>query len=78
LCIGTGQRIGDVLGIRWSHLKNGAYDFTQGKTDKELWIPLPDIMTGVTVKPKGVPALWSGSMSATLCAVISPTGRLRT
>ena len=37
-----GQRIGDVLSIRWSHLKDGAYDFTQGKTDKELWIPLTD------------------------------------
>lgn len=42
LCIGTGQRIGDVLSIRWSHLQNGAYDCTQGKTDKELWIPLTD------------------------------------
>ena len=42
LCIGTGQRIGDVLKIRWGHIKDGAYDFTQGKTDKPLWIPLTD------------------------------------
>lgn len=42
LCIGTGQRIGDVLRIRWSHITDGAYDFFQGKTDKPLWIPLTD------------------------------------
>ena len=42
LCLGTGQRIGDVLKIRWSHIEGGAYDFTQGKTDKPLWIPLTD------------------------------------
>ncbi|MFD0982518.1 site-specific integrase [Tropicimonas aquimaris] len=42
LCIGTGQRIGDVLKIRWDHINDGAYDFTQGKTDKPLWIPLTD------------------------------------
>jgi len=42
LCIGTGQRIGDVLKIRWGHIKDGAYDFTQGKTNKPLWIPLTD------------------------------------
>jgi integrase len=40
LCIGTGQRIGDVLKMRWDHFADGAYDFTQGKTDKRLWIPL--------------------------------------
>lgn len=42
LCLGTGQRIGDVLKIRWSHIKDGAFDFTQGKTGKPLWIPLTD------------------------------------
>ncbi|WIY24539.1 site-specific integrase [Parasedimentitalea psychrophila] len=42
LCIGTGQRIGDVVAIRWDHIKDGAYDFTQGKTDKPMWIPLTD------------------------------------
>jgi integrase len=42
LCIGTGQRIGDVLKIRWGDIKDGAYDLTQGKTDKPLWIPLTD------------------------------------
>lgn len=42
LCLGTGQRIGDVLKIRWGHIKDGAYDFTQGKTNKPMWIPLTD------------------------------------
>ena len=45
LCIGTGQRIGDVIKMRWDHFKDGAYDFTQGKTDKPLWIPLTDRLT---------------------------------
>ncbi|MEM0978418.1 MAG: tyrosine-type recombinase/integrase [Pseudomonadota bacterium] len=42
LCLGTGQRIGDVLQIRWGHIKDGAYDFTQGKTDKPMRIELTD------------------------------------
>lgn len=40
LCVGTGQRIGDVLKFRWSHFRDGAFDFTQGKTDKPMWIPM--------------------------------------
>lgn len=56
LCIGTGQRIGDVLRMRWSHFKDGAYDFTQGKTDKELLIPLTDRLIGhlASVEKKGL------------------------
>lgn len=42
LCIGTGQRIGDVIQIRWGHIKNGEYDLSQGKTGKSLMIPLTD------------------------------------
>jgi integrase len=40
LCIGTGQRISDVLNFRWDHFRDDAFDFTQGKTDKPMWIPL--------------------------------------
>lgn len=40
LCIGTGQRIGDVLKIRWGDLKGGEFRLTQGKTGKDLFIPL--------------------------------------
>ncbi|MFT7594456.1 MAG: integrase [Paracoccaceae bacterium] len=42
LCIGTGQRIGDILKMRWDHINNGAIDVTQGKTDKPLMLPLTD------------------------------------
>lgn len=42
LCIGLGQRIGDVLKIRWGDIRDGAYDFHQGKTEKPLYIPLTD------------------------------------
>lgn len=56
LCLGTGQRIGDVLKIRWGHIQEGAYDFTQGKTDKPLWIPLTDRLKAylATVEKKGL------------------------
>ncbi len=42
LCIGTGQRIGDVLKMRWDHIKNDAIDVTQSKTGKPLMLPLTD------------------------------------
>jgi integrase len=40
LCLGTGQRIGDVLRMRWSDIEDGAIKVKQGKTGNELWIPL--------------------------------------
>jgi integrase len=45
-----------VLKIRWGHIKDGAYDFTQGKTDKPLWIPLTDRLKAhlATVQKKGL------------------------
>lgn len=53
LCIGTGQRIGDVLKLRWDHFKDGAFDFTQGKTDKPMWIPMTDrLSTYLSTVPK--------------------------
>lgn len=39
LCLGTGQRIGDVLRMRWSDVENGGVWVTQGKTKARLWIP---------------------------------------
>lgn len=41
LCIGTGQRIGDVLEMRWSDIQDGAFVVHQNKTGKELWVPIP-------------------------------------
>lgn len=56
LCIGTGQRIGDIVKMRWNHIKDGAWDFTQGKTDKPLWIPFTDRLNAylATVEKKGL------------------------
>lgn len=39
LCIGTGQRIGDVLRMQWGHVQDGGIWVTQGKTGKRLWVP---------------------------------------
>lgn len=38
----TGQRIGDVLRMRWSDIRDGMIEVTQQKTGKLLWIPLLD------------------------------------
>lgn len=44
LCVGTGQRIGDVLEMRWSDIKDGGFVVRQNKTGKELWVPiLPEL-----------------------------------
>lgn len=44
LCVGTGQRIGDVLEMRWSDIQDGAFVIRQNKTSKELWVPiLPEL-----------------------------------
>lgn len=40
LCVGTGQRIGDVLEMRWSHIQDGGFVVRQSKTGKELWVPI--------------------------------------
>ena len=44
LCVGTGQRIGDVLEMRWSDIQEGGFVVRQNKTGKELWVPiLPEL-----------------------------------
>jgi integrase len=40
LCLGTGQRIGDVLRMRWNDLEDGGVKVKQGKTGAVLWVPL--------------------------------------
>jgi integrase len=40
LCVGTGQRIGDVLEMRWSDIQDCAFVIRQNKTGKELWVPI--------------------------------------
>lgn len=39
LCLGTGQRIGDVLEMRWSDIDGDGIKVTQNKTGARLWIP---------------------------------------
>lgn len=50
LCVGTGQRIGDVLEMRWSDIEDGAFVVKQNKTGKELWLPiLPELQAALDV-----------------------------
>lgn len=42
LCLGTGQRIGDVLRMRWDHIEAGGIHVRQGKTGRALWVPFTD------------------------------------
>lgn len=48
LCVGTGQRIGDVLEMRWSDIQEGGFVIRQNKTGKELWVPiLPELQVAM-------------------------------
>ena len=66
LCLGTGQRIGDVLRMRWNHIEADGIHVTQGKTGKVLWVALTRQLraaldatpkTGLTIltNPQGKP-----------------------
>lgn len=39
LCIGTGQRIGDVLKMQWSDIEDHGIHVQQNKTGQKLWLP---------------------------------------
>lgn len=39
LCVGTGQRIGDVLKMRWDAIEEDGIHVRQGKTKAALWVP---------------------------------------
>jgi len=62
LCIGTGQRIGDILKMRWDHIKNNEIDVMQGKTDKPLMLPLTDRLAAflVGINKRGLTIVTSG------------------
>ncbi|MFV2053221.1 tyrosine-type recombinase/integrase [Aliiroseovarius sp. YM-037] len=48
LCVGTGQRIGDVLEMRWFDIQDDGFVVRQNKTGKELWIPiLPELQAAL-------------------------------
>ena len=40
LALYTGQRLGDVLAMRWSDIRDAMIAVTQEKTDTKLWIPI--------------------------------------
>jgi len=44
LLLGTGQRIGDVLKMKWSDYDGEAISIRQGKTKACLWIPAPEML----------------------------------
>jgi len=49
LCIGTGQRIGDVLRMRWNEIDGDGIHVQQGKTGQRLWVPLTPHLRAVLV-----------------------------
>ncbi|WP_299663913.1 tyrosine-type recombinase/integrase [uncultured Ruegeria sp.] len=42
LLIGTGQRIGDVLEMKWTDIAGDGINLRQNKTGKPMWIPFTD------------------------------------
>lgn len=72
LCLGTGQRIGDVLRMRWDAIEDGGITLRQGKTGTELWIPLtarlsaalaatPRVGLTICAQPNGRPTSYRGA-----------------
>lgn len=47
LLIGTGQRVNDVLSLRWSDLDASGFTLTQSKTKTRLFIPLTDRLRSI-------------------------------
>src|SRR5690606_5230970 len=53
LLLGTGQRIGDVLRMRWNDIEDGGIKVSQGKTGTVLWIPMTaDLRAAIDVTAK--------------------------
>lgn len=53
MCLGTGQRISDVLRMQWGHIQSGGINVRQGKTKKRLWVPLTaHLQAALDVAPK--------------------------
>jgi integrase len=55
LCLGTGQRIGDVLAMRWDDIEDDEIFVKQSKTGVELWIPFTDdLRSYLEALPRGL------------------------
>lgn len=77
LCIGTGQRIGDVLAMRWDHIRDGGIEVRQSKTTTRLWIPftprlaayldrLPRRALTIAASPDGRPLTYNAAAHAVM------------
>lgn len=47
LCLGTGQRVQDVLDMKWADIEDGGINVTQKKTGHELWVPFTPRLSNV-------------------------------
>lgn len=55
LALGTGQRIADVLKMRWNDIEGDGINVVQNKTEVELWIPFTDALRAyLQGLPRGV------------------------
>ena len=63
LCLGTGQRIADVLKMRWDAIEDDGVVVKQGKTGAELWIPFTDHLRAyiATVRREGMTIVSGGA-----------------
>jgi len=50
LCIGTGQRIGDVLEMQWADIEDGGIHVRQNKTGQKLWLPFTPQLSQLIAK----------------------------
>ncbi len=63
LCLGTGQRIADVLKMRWDQIEDDEISVKQGKTGTELWIPFTDHLRAyIATVPRGGLTIVSGGV----------------
>lgn len=54
LCLGTGQRIGDVLAMSWDDVEDDEIHVIQQKTGAELWVPFTEsLMSYLAQIPRG-------------------------
>ncbi len=78
LCLGTGQRIGDVLRMRWSDLEDGCIKVKQGKTGNELWIPLtPRLGRVLDAAPRGLYIVGAGFLPLSYRRASYAVGQVR-
>ncbi|MCA3507312.1 MAG: tyrosine-type recombinase/integrase [Rhodobacter sp.] len=86
LAIGTGQRIGDLLKMRWDHIDGNGIAVRQGKTKTALWIPFTPRLREyleqlrfrnltIVAGPKGAPVTYH-SAAASIRALRAQIGAL--